>query len=179
MTKYIDAEKLKAEIEKRKKENMYVDLPMSIGRYYEDRDLLAFLDTLSEEPDNEDLNDEISRTYHDGSVADTSDLDHVSYENIARHFAKWGAEHLRDTTKMVDESLEEAADDYIGEVVDTAYPGWDWETHDIIEAFIAGAEWQAEKDKETIKLAEDHAYLAGAVNEKEQMLKDAVECELY
>ena len=30
---------------------MYDVLPMTIGRYYEDRDLLAFIDTLSEEPD--------------------------------------------------------------------------------------------------------------------------------
>lgn len=44
-----------------------------------------------------------------------------------------------------DKGLEEAADDYIGEVVDTAgHPGWDWETHDIVEAFIAGAKWGAE-----------------------------------
>ena len=41
--------------------------------------------------------------------------------------------------------------------------------------FIAGAKWQAEKDKDTIELAEDHAYLAGAVNEREQMMKEAVE----
>lgn len=49
-------------------------------------------------------------------------------------------------------------------------------------AFIAGAKWQAEKDKDTIELAEDHAYLAGAVNEKEQMMKQAVEayvCAAY
>lgn len=42
-------EKIRQEIERRKKENMYVDLPMSIGRYYEDRDILAFLDSLPEE----------------------------------------------------------------------------------------------------------------------------------
>jgi hypothetical protein len=30
---------------------MYDDLPMTTGRYYEDRDLLAFIGTLSEEPD--------------------------------------------------------------------------------------------------------------------------------
>ena len=40
----------------------------------------------------------------------------------------------------VSDDLEKAADDYIGEVVDTAgHPGWDWETRDIIEAYIAGA----------------------------------------
>ena len=40
----------------------------------------------------------------------------------------------------VSDDLEKAADDYIGEVVDAAgHPGWDWETRDIIEAYIAGA----------------------------------------
>ena len=48
-------EKIRQEIERRKKENMYVDLPMSIGRYYEDRDLLAFIDSLPEEKPSEDL----------------------------------------------------------------------------------------------------------------------------
>lgn len=56
-------------------------------------ELRDFIDTLEEEPDK-DLDDEISRTYHDGSVADTSDLDHTSYENIARHFAEWQKEQM-------------------------------------------------------------------------------------
>ena len=46
---------IRQEIERRKKENMFVDLPMSIGRYYEDRDLLAFIDSLPEEKPSEDL----------------------------------------------------------------------------------------------------------------------------
>ncbi len=37
-----------------------------------------------------------------------------------------------------------------------------------------GAEWQAKQDQETIELAEDHAYLAGSVNEREKMMKDAI-----
>ena len=36
------------------------------------------------------------------------------------------------------------------------------------------AEWQSKQDKETIELAEDHAYLAGAVNEREKMMKEAI-----
>lgn len=36
------------------------------------------------------------------------------------------------------------------------------------------AEWQSKQDKETIELAEDHAYLAGAVNEREKIMKEAV-----
>lgn len=42
-----------------------------------------------------DLEEEISRTYHDGSVADTDDMDHNDYENIARHFAEWGRNNLK------------------------------------------------------------------------------------
>lgn len=47
----INIDKIRQEIERRKKENMDDDLPMTIGRYYEDRDLLAFIDSLPEDPD--------------------------------------------------------------------------------------------------------------------------------
>lgn len=47
------------------------------------------------------------------------------------------------------------------------------------DGVVAGAKWQAEQDKETVELAEDHAYLAGAINEREKMLKGAVEGEVY
>ncbi len=51
-------EKIRQEIERRKKEFMYDELPMTIGRYYEDRDLLAFIDSLPEEKPSEDLEGE-------------------------------------------------------------------------------------------------------------------------
>jgi hypothetical protein len=38
--------------------------------------------------------------------------------------------------------------------------------------------WQEERDKETIELAEDHAYFAGSTNEREKMLKDAIYGEI-
>ena len=47
-------ELIRKEIERRKEENMFVD-HLSIGRYYEDRDLLAFIDSLPEEKQPEDL----------------------------------------------------------------------------------------------------------------------------
>ena len=53
-------------------------------------------ETKEKEESDKSLEEEISRTYHNGSVTDTEDIDHVAYENIARHFAEWGAEHLRD-----------------------------------------------------------------------------------
>ena len=69
-------ELIRAEIERRKKENMYVDLPMSIGRYYEDRELLSFLDTLpdeSEQPtmgyDEAYLNEKIAKAQGDAEKA--------------------------------------------------------------------------------------------------------------
>ena len=38
--------------------------------------------------------------------------------------------------------------------------------------------WQEERDKETVELAEEHAYFAGSVNEREKMLKDAIDGEI-
>lgn len=56
----------------------------------------------------------------------------------------------------VSDDLEEAADNHIRKVVDAAgHPGWDWETQDIADAFIAGAKW-----------------------DREQMMEDAVEGEV-
>lgn len=55
-------DKIRQEIERRKKENMYDDLPITIGRYYEDRDLLAFIDSLPEEKPSEDL-EEAAKDY--------------------------------------------------------------------------------------------------------------------
>ena len=58
-------------------------------------------------------------------------------------------EHFRDSTKMVSEDLEEAADSQIRKMVDAAgHPGWDWTTQDVVNAFIAGAKWQKAKDDE-------------------------------
>ena len=42
----------------------------------------------------------------------------------------------------------------------------------------AGAEWQSKKEQDIIETAEDHAFLAGANWQKEQMMKDAVEGEV-
>lgn len=82
--------------------------------------------------------------------------------------AKWQAEHT-----PLPNDLEDAANDYLDGIYGKI-PHSD--SH--IDIFIAGAKWQAEQDKETIELAEEHAYLAGAVNEREKMLKEAVEANI-
>lgn len=46
---YIDADRLRAEIGRRKKKNMNVDIQRLMGRYFEDRDILALLDSLQQE----------------------------------------------------------------------------------------------------------------------------------
>ena len=75
-----------------------------------------------------------------------------------------------ESEKPIPKDLEEAAEHYAS-VTDPEAHGIDF----IREIFIAGAEWQEEKDQETIKLAEDHAFLAGADWQKEKMLKEALE----
>lgn len=61
---------------------------------WEGVDVDKFMDEVRGREPEVDLDEEINRTCHNGSVADTSDLDHNSYENIARHFAKWQKEQM-------------------------------------------------------------------------------------
>lgn len=42
-----------------------------------------------------DLEKVIEQTYHNASVTDTSDMDLVDYENIARHFFELGQQEMR------------------------------------------------------------------------------------
>lgn len=46
---------------------------------------------------------------------------------------------------------------------------------DCLDGFEAGAQWQKTQDQQTIELAEEHAMLAGMMQEREKMMKDAVE----
>ena len=125
------------------------------------------LDTL-EEPASEDLEEELENYY--GSIPDDEDK-----INAARHFAEWGAEHLRDSTKMISEDLEdclelnEAADAYVGnhpEIDEGVY------TYAKRLAFKAGAEWQKDKDTEAVIVAEDRGFLKGADWARAKMMED-------
>lgn len=118
------------------------------------------VDTLSEEP-SKSLREEIA-TWIPAHISirtdETLQANPTEIANackewgkcVAYHFAEWGAEHLRESTKMIDKSLEEAAEEYADGII---------HIEDALmckAAYIAGAEWQ-----------------------KEQMLKDAVEGEVY
>lgn len=76
---------------------------------------------------------------------------------------------LEKEEKPISAYLEKAAEEYASDEMMSGLAE---------RAFIAGAKWQAEQDQETIELAEDHAYLAGAVNEREKMMKEAVEVKV-
>lgn len=119
--------RLKAEIERRKQSlragicnpdafTRKQKLEMLVASEELDR-LNRFLDNLSEEPDN-NLEEEV-KNYFQGYWPGTETAEQCNTDlhftppaimRLARHFAEWGAEHLRDSTKMIDESLEEAAE---------------------------------------------------------------------
>lgn len=91
--KYIDADKLRAEIAKRigKYDNILCDWdePEVEGRRKEAVAILTFLDTL-EEPVSEDLEEEIER-----ASKRYPEVSYAKLARIAKRFAEWGAEHLK------------------------------------------------------------------------------------
>lgn len=108
-------------------------------------ELLSFIDTLPDEPISEYLEEAAVSYCFDNGL----NLSPMVATDFARHFAEWGAEHLRDTTKMSPEDLKEAAVDTADGLL--AKPK-DYElsaradywngAHD---GFIAGAEWMKAK----------------------------------
>lgn len=130
--------------------------------------------------DGEVLEEEINRTYHDGSVADTSDIDHVTYENIAEHFYDLGC---RRTAEKYDEieynrqrasgsseipkDREEAAREY---AFNNAEDGGEVLPRHL--GFIAGSKWQTDHTP----LPEDTVLFNKGVEEgKRLMMEEAVE----
>jgi len=73
----------------------------------------------------------------------------------------------------VSEDLEEFALQYAGH-----HAPYDSCMQEVEDAVKAGAKWQKEQDQSTIELAEDHAMLAGMEKMREQMMKDAIKCEV-
>lgn len=99
----------------------------------------------SEKPMNQEgLEEEINRYLRE----ECSDDDELGIHEIAEHFAQWGAEHFRDTTKMISGSseipkdLEEASSKF---ATHTASNGVSVEFLEEKLSFQEGAKWDREQ----------------------------------
>ncbi len=183
MNKYIDAERLKAEIKRLYYNEAEKDESILAADAYKNAldNIESFIDSSPDENNPEPYNPVYNEDYLNEKIAKAT----KSWEGV--DVDKMLAE-CRGYDEEPNKSMEEAAEEYgdkefpdepaIGRwgtgdyepPVDNEYP------REIAkEAFIAGVKWQKNKDKETIEVAEDHAFMAGSVWQKEQMLKDAVE----
>lgn len=81
-------DQIRAEIERRITDNTF-------GAKLELIDILAFLDSLPEQP--EGLEDEMAEMWLEWC----EDVDYLVYASIARHFAEWGAEHTKQKPELV------------------------------------------------------------------------------
>ena len=85
-------DKIKDEIERRKKRWMYDDLPIDMGRYYEDRDLLTFIDSLPEEKPSDDLEEAAEEYAYKGIPAELKSEVKPIADQIIKNFiagAEW------------------------------------------------------------------------------------------
>lgn len=135
------------------------------------------LDTLPDEPvtDCHGLEDEIIdkwRMIHRAG----NEIPFDTFNGIACHFAKWGAEHLADTNKTSSEDLEEAAEAYSRQVS----RGHNY--RDLTCGFIAGAKWQKEQETREMIMSDgsyfQKCYELGKKDMKEQMIEGAEEGEV-
>ena len=180
--------KIRQEIESRKRRWMFDDLPISIGRYYEDRDILEFIDSLPDEHSYDTQKytpipsvsiEDVARVQF-ASHAHVFDrkrkavLDWEQFKEVASIFYGFGKRDSLPEEKP-SEDLEEAADKFEQEYFTDTTIG---------EAFIEGAKWQKEQmmNNGTVILAEEDfdaekekASEWGYNLCKEQMMKEAVD----
>lgn len=79
----------------------------------------------------------------------------------------------------VSEDLEEAADEYIAPIEnDAGLEFINFSGKDIKDAFIAGAEWQYQKDRGEFAKIKAKTWCEGFDAHKEQILKEAVEADV-
>lgn len=109
--------------------------PTNLGERIGSYDIVPYID---------DKIAKLQDMWREEKVAFDWDDMHEMIEDVASHFAQWGAEHLADARKTSPEDLEEAAIKYFD---DNCYLGEVGFECDAVEAFIAGAKWQAEQLK--------------------------------
>ena len=177
-------EKIRAEVERRKKA---IHSTLFNDEY---NDFLSFLSDLEKEekPMQEGLEEEIVKVCDDFAfplygLAD--DYGRELINNIARHFARWGAVHIHKNTKKVGcsseipkdlESYAQRVENYYDVGEDRGYLC----THrgDIKNAVLAGAKWQKEQMMDEWLKDRDGCFWDGVEEGKkamrEQMMKEAI-----
>lgn len=128
--KYIDAEKLKAEIERQMK--FYDEKEMKAWDDSEQGDedalwyqghrkmcakLLTFLDTLEEQPVGEELEKEIEKTwleyeYYNEDYDKVAEMRWNEFENVARHFYEFGKQAMKQ--QMLKDAIERVVKEDLG-----------------------------------------------------------------
>lgn len=149
--KYIDADLLRKEIERRRLSNRYIDTDG-----YEE-ELLKIIDSLQQEQQEVDLDREIEEYWVATGWSKVMTLG--KFKIIARYFYELGEQAKQDAPKGLDEAINQYLE------------GWDVATN--IEkgvaraAFIAGAEWQKEKDEK----GRSHLILRDVKDSWEELIK--------
>lgn len=123
---------------------------------------------------NGDLEEEIARYIYDVGLPNEEEL--VEYlREIARHFSNWQKEQDENSSSSVDLESKDLSD--LIDKLSKRYPEVSFVK--LARIVVAATKWQKSQDQQTIELAEEHAMLAGMMQERERMMKDAIECEVH
>ena len=120
-------------------------------------------------------------------------------QDIERRIEKYGPDfktpydamyQLLTLLDFIDSIPEESTSEDLEEEIDRCWEGWIDPNPEVkgVDGYLSKdefsvyarhfAEWQKQKDQETIELAEEHAMLAGMEKMREEMMKDAVDATI-
>ena len=93
--KYIDADRLRAEIEQLLEFDGTVKTDYYIGKRDAELVILSFLDSLQQKLPEVNLEKEVEKYLLDNADFVTKSTSNEMVNALARHFAEWGAEHFK------------------------------------------------------------------------------------
>ena len=166
---------IRAEIERLLKENDsdWIGKPAAEWAY---RNVLSFIDSLPDDDRPEEIepyNPHYDETYLNEKIAKaTKSWKGVDVDEFMREMR---AEEVDDLEEEIDKRYDQAKT--VGYIDGIGPIEMDKDSFARIARHFA--EWQKKQDQKTIELAEDHAMLAGMNKMEEQMMKGAVEGEVY
>lgn len=140
-------------------------------------------DGKTEKPMNQEELEKEIETYFDSNFGIPWDGCHpigvFELDSMARHFAKWGAEHAKKDEIPVPSDLEEAAWDCVLDNIDVNNPILLPKYKVLLTSlFIDGAKWQKEQDDRLVDIIYQQGIKKGKDDMKEQMMQEAVDADV-
>jgi len=180
-----DKEKIREEVERLREKILGIRTDFADGQKSVLTELLAFIDSLQEEPVSI-WHDASEKPERDDLLIETNDGRIIHRQSINNYgmVKRWAYTsdllNLDNSCNFGNNSQEEPVGDDLGEYINELSKQFQEVSFAKLSRIaVRVAKWQKEQDQSTIELAEDHAMLAGMNKMEQQMMAKAIDAQCF